>query len=653
MTNNKTRIISVILTVLLLLSALPIVASAADPIKLSLSDPLVKMEPPTVSPSEAEYGIKYGELTFTGGAMYYDGQQVPGKFAAYEGYEDIEIFITESEEDKFVYFGFIPDDQTAYKTANYSYNAEYGIENWPTVEISPLKVKAEGTFAEMTADMGSLLSTLSIPKDQVIIYDAKTGEVPSGRARWQWYNTNDESVASTILVESGEYPVRWRLSNYEYYYTTIKINVNKTDYTGAGTLPTVTAPEAYTAGMTYADLTVTGGTAYYLGEVVPGHYEVAAPTTDMGDYLGKTASVAVKFIPDDESLASYFTNNVNVKVQMPPLLKIELTDDCDAMRIEIGQFYKTMRGDRAGLTFKNGLDGGYVSVKFTDSYSNSPVGFYGDVTVTLECKTLSGYETKTITLPLYIIPTYTDDVFGKVQANAIPGGAEGAFDIGVQFSDAGKTGTVTIRVNGETIAKNIAPTYADGETAKWKFVQYTAASSGTYNVEAEYIAGDNDGYTYRNPIITTSFEATVRTERKITVGENIRLADTVYYGGDRATVEFTGNSDTFGGWEIKDATGKVYTAAELSGTEYTVREEQMSMTKLTFVIPDCDITVTAKSKTIIPTVPGDDGFDFASIWASIVEFFTGLKDMPVISWLARLFELIWAFVTGFINGLAE
>ncbi len=640
MTTNRTRILSVILTVFLLLSVLPFSVSAAEALKAT---GVTKW--PTLTYLNEDGKVHYGQalgdaLKINDDEVVLDaaGNQVAGHFEFINNKTLAQVSTAETGTKSNL--TFVPDDTTAYTGFRKLFCADV---TYICVETIPLFVDEvnDPLVASSISEAGATLSTSTLSGGKMYNPYAPA-DSQSIAAVWRWENPD------TIATASGYYTAYFYDTGYTKQTKEVWVEVGMSSYTGLGDAPTAIAPETYAPGMTYADIKLEGGTAFYKGEVISGHYEWRLSNLKIANYLGGAPSTQVKFIPDNSEYSSDFAElYMYITVKMPPKPVIELADGCTEMVVQLGSWYTHTNAARVGLTFKNGLDANIVSVKFFESYSDKPVGLYENAKIELTVDDEDGaYGTESITLPLRIIPAITDKPFGKVEAKAIPGGEEGAFEIGVQFSDEGKTGTVTLRVNGETVAEGIEPTYKAGEPTKWKFTKFIAPATGTYNVEAEYIAGDNDGYTYRNPIITTSFDAVVRVVRKITVGENIRLADKVYYGGDRATVEFTGNTDTFGGWEIKDATGKVYTAAELSGKEYTVREEEMNMTKLTFVIPDCDITVTAKSKTIIPATP-DGGFDFASIWNAFVEFFAGVSEnCPFISGIVELVEFVVNFFTG-------
>ncbi len=661
MKHKLTRILSVILITLMLISAIPFSASAA--ISLALSSEFVKLEPPTVTPSEFDYGLTYGELTFTGGAVYYGDVLVPGTFTCRSGYDTRVVPVSTDGEPAYLPFRFTPDDTSAYKAANYAYRAEYGIESWPTVKVNPVEVEKQGSFSEISIAFGTYFGNVTIPEGTKIVNAKTKEEITTGS--WNW--CDEEGNYYTQAFESGEYTICWIGKGYATQYDKIKVNITASEYTGFGDLPTGTAPEEYTSGMTFADITLAGGTAYYNGQIAAGHYELTAPTTKVtGDHLGKTISVQVKFVPDDTAAAEAFASLTgSIGVKMPPKAQIPIRFTSDEIAFQHGVAYSAgARYVVAGMEYTSD-SGKALPIDMTwkplDLRTYNVGDVVKDVEIAIEVQFDSRYEKMTVVKDIRLVEKVLDEAFGtlSVKEDLDLSAPEGQYLIGISFNDRDKSGTVTVKVNGEIIEEGIAPTYKSGETQKIKQIAFIAPETGTYTVTAEYIPGDSDKYAYKDPTLTATFDAVVREVRNITVVGGTR-SDKLYYAGDRMTVEIDGTTvkeENFDRWVITDSNGNVVPVSALSSDTYTVTEESLTHKKLILIVPEYDITITAKKKGAIeiPTVPGtDDGsFDFASIWASIVEFFTGLKDMPVMSCIARFFELLWAFITGFINGLAE
>ncbi len=646
---NFKKTLSVILAVLMLACVLPLFASAADPIKLLQDDPLVKIEFPTVSPTTFDYGLAYGDLSIEGGAIYYDGVKVEGSFV-WNDYAELVVDVLPGETN-YVPFYFKATDP-AYREYNFFYPFDDSFPDWPVLNVNPVPVTVEGSFPEVTVISGTKLSKVPIP-ETVNVYNGKTGEEIT-KGKWQWYTADDVKIStSTILSEDIEYSIRWYYANHEKYYTTIKIKVINDGYIGLGTAPTAIAPTTYTHGMTMGDIALEGGTAYYDGAIIPGHYEWVKPGVKIIDSLGKSKTSTVKFVPDDSTLAAaYESLTTSVTVTLPEKLDILVSDSFTEITKEYKTIYNSSaRGDQVGLILEGGeLEPKNVEVKFIEGIAhNSPCGVYENVKLKLTATgdEAAAYNEKELTVTVKIVPAKTDKAYGVLEvkdASWSTDKAEGEQAISLWFNDDGKTGTVTVKVNGEIVAEGIEPTYKLGESQKIKYIKYIPQKSGTYTVTAEYIPGENDSLAFAETVLTVVFDVVLREERKITVAGG-DIYQKAYYFGDRATVEFTGNSDNFDRWEFTDASGKVLTAADLSNNELTLNDSDFGKTKITFIVPDYDITVTAKNKSIIdiPTVPGGDGIDFAAIWSSIVQFFADLRDLPVISDIIGFFEMVINF----------
>ncbi len=668
MRNTRTRILSVILTALMLLSVLPMFANAADattPIALMITDPLVKIEPPAISPAKFDYGLKYGELTYVGGAVYYDGVLVPGTFTCGTRYENRVIPVPYSDSTRYARVYFLPEDTTKFRAENvFAYNATYYAgDDWPQYDVTPIPTRAEGTFPEVTVVMGTALSDITVPAD-VKIFNANTNADITASGRWYWRDKDGNNIPGYAVTADGEYTIRWEADGHADYSTTMKIKVTMEGYTGLGESPTITPPEYYTPKMTWESCKVEGGTAYVNGELIAGHYIISGATAEVGTSAGKTTGVTVKFVPDDEAHATAFASLTRGLSVTMPAAAIEFAEEPTEIVFPLGECRQTMRSDRCGIKLTQDI-GGSVMVKFEADYRNRPVGVYENETITIysnadKAFTALGSITKVVTLR--IIPATTDEAVGKLEAKKMKDGNDENYEISLEASDNGKTGTFTIKVNGEVIAEGVEPTYKEGEAKKKKFFTYKAIETGTYTVTAEYIPGENDGYTFNTPILETSFDAVVRTPRKVTaVGGKSSTETEIRYAGDLASVEATGNTDKFDHWEFTETkTGRALTVEELSSAEHKVTEDMLKQKKVIFVLPDFDVTATAKEKGAIdiPTTPGGDnpgegGFDFAAIWNAIVQFFVGLKDAPVISWIIRLVDFIINFFTDLFAGLVK
>ncbi len=658
MTNKKIRIASVIITVLVLLSAMPITAFAG--VKLTLSDSKVTFEPPTISPNVFDYGKTYGELEITGGAVYYNGEKVEGTFTFGSKYQSRVVPVATTEAAKYARLYFMPTDTSAYVSENlFAWSADYGIENWPTITVNPMPVDVVGSFEPISVEKGTVLETIQMPDTVKVYQKGTTEEVPG--SMFGWVSRDDVYIGGNAVTESGVYTYAWRALNYEYLYFDVQVNViAEAEITVAPTLadPDLTVDKVQRAYQLKKQA-LTGGEAMYDGQVVSGLFTWVTPNESLKPYYGKgTVSFPVKFVPDDTSLTEAFANvTAEVSFTMPDKIDTPITFTSDEITVMQGVGTETSHGYVYSGYELGPIFTGAVFFDWGFDISQKQVGeVIEDVEITVYVQYENAYLPITVTKDIRIVKRQISSDFGhfEVKNNGYQE-IEGLYQMTLSYNEKyGKTGTVTIKVNGEVLEEGIEPTYKVGESEKYHFIMWTAPKSGTYTFTAEYIPGENDECDFKSNVIEVTLDIVVRRPLNITA-VNCSIGTGEWYAGDHMNAKLTIDYDDFAGWEVKDSSGKVLSAEELG-----ITEEQLKSKNLRFYLPDDDLTITAKKKgvIIVPTTPGDSGstdggFSFASIWASIVEFFTGLKDISVFSWLARLFELIWAFITGFVNGLAE
>lgn len=201
--------LAIILAALMLLSVMPVFAFAAT----SLTRNNIEIVAPSVSPTEINYGQTLGDLTITGGEVWYGGTQVPGYFTVYN--TTIKPAASESYE---VYLKFVPTD------ANYTCTATFRSSNctytgtWPTIKV---KAEAVATLAE-----APVASTLSIGGRQLAASTLTGGKVVDADGNditalgtWAWV------TLSTIVNESGTYTAKWTATNNDYNPVTVDVLV--------------------------------------------------------------------------------------------------------------------------------------------------------------------------------------------------------------------------------------------------------------------------------------------------------------------------------------------------------------------------------------------------------------------------------------------
>ncbi len=134
------KTLSLLLAVLMLVSCVPVFASAAEPITLSYTN--ITIVPPSVSPDEMAYGDTWSVLTITGGELYYiaeDGTEtlVPGHFEHYKA--DGVPALGDNRE---VPFNFVSDDTTKFTSIQRLQSRRVSVKSgtWPTINVVDGKV---------------------------------------------------------------------------------------------------------------------------------------------------------------------------------------------------------------------------------------------------------------------------------------------------------------------------------------------------------------------------------------------------------------------------------------------------------------------------------------------------------------------------------
>ncbi|MBR2411210.1 MAG: hypothetical protein IKB08_05755 [Clostridia bacterium] len=190
------KLLSLLLALMMMLSVVPMYASAADPVALTRSN--VKIIPPVAEPSVASYGITYSDIALTGGTLWYvseDGTEtlVPGKFIwTASGTSPINVGTVNPG------LKFQPDDQTAFSTSGRLSSTSTTIVSgeWPTITILgtptpriskvPTVSVVEGitkTYGEATIEGGTAVdkdTNANIPGTFVIADEYKELSVEAG-----------------------------------------------------------------------------------------------------------------------------------------------------------------------------------------------------------------------------------------------------------------------------------------------------------------------------------------------------------------------------------------------------------------------------------------------------------------------------------------
>lgn len=366
------KFLSLSLALIMLLSAAPISASAADPISLSKNNELVKIVAPTITPTEFDYGLTYGDLTVSGGEVWYDGEKVDGYFGFSRS-----TGVPNPGEAVSPMLYFYPTDTTRFKKTSYLSTASSPIENWPVLKINTLDAEISGEVTATPVDPHTVLS--AIPVNGKVINSKTKEEVTTGK--WEFF-TDDEQEAYREILENGTYRAKWTAKGYNDLFATVDVVINDT-----GTPPTGIAvyPKAdddnivYSAELTFKDIKLVGGKAIYLGKEVEGTFEWYNPD---GKLPGLNVGAHAKFVPADESLAQYFSKTFSMSYSIKGM-PIGMTKNPDELVLPVGYSEKSILATDVGFEFEEGVDTSKIMVKWTLTVANMKLGEKGTRVVTL------------------------------------------------------------------------------------------------------------------------------------------------------------------------------------------------------------------------------------------------------------------------------
>ena len=530
----------------MMLSVVPMYASAAEPIALSASN---VTEWPTAN-GEIYVGQILGEhITLVGGKVIYEGVEVPGHFEHFTP----NISVSLASEVTKANLKFVPDDTTTYKGFNklMSTDVTYAVKKTTPILLNennpPIatKIKEGQKLAESTISGGVMKNPYN---DKVDI---------SSRV-WQWDNPD------LVVTESGKYLAKWEgdTRGYEIVTEYIYVEVEKDQKaTALKTMPTVNFD--YNPQFTWGEYSFDSAIAVVSGTdiEVPGTFSIIETKTDKVPNAG-TYEVEVVFTPDDTESYIGFTTNVAVTVNAIPISFIDnegnVVEDF-AFEVEPGT---KMNDIKALITTnlrvpKNAI----ISVEDNNAYAQN--GRKYKLTINHDDRNYVGKELYfTVKFKnVELTPTIT-----AIGLNAFK----------VNCGDYKPAGTFTITCNGEEIT--VTKANQDFACEVW------TDNGGTYEIKAKYNPAENDYFI----ISDAEWAITVYAKRNLKAS-----AMTYTVNGDAYASEIRANDiivaktsyEDFAHYVIKDGSGKEIV---LEGVDITSRE-------ITFAMPDHDLTIEIKT----------------------------------------------------------
>ena len=560
------KLLSILLALMMMLSVVPMYASAAEALNTASIQtlPTISMKTPDVL--SYIYGTTYEEIfAIADDEVVVDaaGNQVAGHF---ELKAPNACWDPSVETLKRINLVFVPDDTTAYSGFNKN---RVSVESFGiTIQKSTMKLVDEtndppvvqGSYAS-----GTLLSEITITGGVVVnTINPEANQGISNPPLWRFVN------ADQAITESGYYTAY--VAGAEQFFETFEYPVYVQI---AKNMPLIVdAPVAtLTVGDDLNNVVLEGGKVMCGDVEVRGTFTFENPSQIVNS-VG-TYPFAIIFTPDDTENYSTCTGTATVTVNPAPIKFVD--ENGNEIVPEITVDYGTEVGDYINL-FKGFATNCNETLRFTltDEVKNAvpTVGTHEYEVTAATFKTVgvtSKYEDtvlkfKVIVEPMELAVKFLTETGGQTNPNYC--------EIGVTSNvlSARPQGTFAIYVDGVLLK--------DGLKYHEK-VEWPVAVSKTYELKAVYTPVDND------PYIIEDYTGTIKKNLywMFTSGKNVSGPSDLIACG--ATVDISANltSENFAGWKVTNAAGE----------EVDLGLDNTSV-KATITMPDYDITVEALEK---------------------------------------------------------
>ena len=533
----------------MMLSVVPMYASAADPIALTEANVTVW---PTAS-GEIYFGQKISDgITLSGGEVQYDGAVVAGHFE----FNDVN-FMPTSSGNKTTSIKFTPDNASEFVgfSIETCYDVTYTVKKTTLVYVDENDTVPVATEVEP----GAKLSTSKLSGAKV--KNPYCDDEPKALAGvWKW------SKGSTVVTESGYYEAKMTVVGYEILkqmvYVKVKENTVNTTIAEAPSVGELT----YDANKTWADVTLTGGKAVEEGTETEVTGTFAITKVNGSSVLSNKVitdgdTVEITFTPSDTD--KYLTSTITITATVNPAPIKFVDENGNDIVPEITVPYGTKFNDISRLLKPYVKGPEYVYFVMGDL--SSQLCANGTYTVTATAPSDGAhYEDTELTFKIVVEPkvinpkAYSSTEGYYVYDNSGVYNVEGTFDF-----------------------------YIDGELYKsgvkyLEKVAYIPETSGTHEIKFVYKPVENDNFAIENEMTAT---VTVNLVHKLTLSDNTLSKPGDYRYG--TAIELVANvaAENFAGWKITDAKGnEVDLGVDLTAT------------KITITMPDYDIHVEALEK---------------------------------------------------------
>lgn len=592
--NMKTKkLLSLILAVIMIMSVVPIYASAEDQIALTVDNI-------TVYPT-AEGFIYFGQkisdgVTLSGGEVQYDGTVVAGHFEFAEP-EFQPTTWASAYRPKMI---FVPDDTDTYESFEVpaSKNTSFAVK-----KTTPVFVDENDPPVATEVEPGAKLSTSTLSGGQV--KNPYNPDEPKALAGyWRWTTT------STVVSESGYYQARMVIANYEVLYMDVYVKVAsdipETTITEYPTIPELT----YNPDVTWADIELTGGKAVIkeTGKEVEGTFAIKDTRLTVPPNPN-FKEIEVVFTPANAEEALPYEFTIPVTVNPLPISFGENNEGTaidDPFEYEVGP-------DTLVSSVLSYLKSGILNYPTPSVVSIENANDYVENGKTYEISVVNYTNTNYTGTYAYVKVVFTTVEFAVSSVSYLAGTEK----IHVKFNSSSCPGTFDVYVDGTLIGDDV-PRAGDHID-----VPYKLETSGTHTVKVVYNPTDGDYYfmaDYETEIKANAQRYITLKDmndfQKISVnGKNTLATDAYIVYGDEISIKYD-FEDLFISWVITDTAGNTVT---LDGVDLTSSE-------ISFTMPDHDLVLSVVT-TLEEETPGDKDIAIDSVWAffqKIIDWFTNM-----------------------------
>jgi len=613
------KFLSILLALMMMLSVVPMYASAADPIALTEANVTVW---PTAT-GTIYFGQKISDgVTLVGGEVQYNSTVVDGHFEFTDA-----NFMPTSSGSQIGNITFVPDDTSAYKgfVIETAWDVTYQVK-----KTTPVLVDENNPPIATRVEEGAKLST-SILSGGLMKNPYNESEPKVAAGEWEWTNRR------TVVTESGYYEAEFYVKGYEGVTMMVYVGINgdiiETTISEIPLLPSLT----YDGSTTWNDITLSGGIAVEKDttNVVEGTFSITdnwkIKVIESGSY-----EIDATFTPNDTESYTKVDFKIPVTVNKGQIKFVDENGEEIVPEITVPYGTKLTDGNmryyisQAGCTAVAGEDGCYYGATDDDGYifgtsasGEAPeVGTHYYEFIARPYTTVGGtsnYEETVLKIKVTVTPVEAEM---KLDTSAIKG--TDGLELWVWNKDTSSAarpeGTFTVYLDGAVYKENIKY----GEHFTWQ-----PTESKTYEFKATYTPTENDPFT----IADFTMSRDIKLTRKLTASENILKG----YGDFKygATVEISANltAENFAGWKVTDA----------KGNEVTLDGVDNSKTKITITMPDYDIHVEALEKN---ATSGGSGGIFDMDFGDLSE---GDSEWAIINIIRNIIAMFKSFLQQLIE----